>query len=458
MTVMSSRKWALSGAHRCFATMRIARNKTPIAQSIIPNLPPVDADDTPPPPKEGVVKQKMDRFLADRKPVTSAHAIDVAKAPISNLDSAAINAAGSVVHGRYGELGPVVDAIPLEYLALLRPAAEGAAGLRAMGASSPGTFLIYGASEANGLAAAQIASAAGHAVVGVVGGEHSGNTLFLECVKGLISDPGTAVPDVYALSKKNFLDLVASISSGDEGIEKTTAEEYLEEFKENFLKYVATFPDNLPAAVDAEKLKFSGMDKDREFFRENMEAFLSQYPPGSPPIEKAQLDALFTKDQYEVFRKRFWSQTSDVISGDERNFFSPPHIVKELVEKPEKPSPSGKFPYSFSVLNQSFPEGSAPPAGGPVLGAVIAVTPVLESAAKAIGAAKTLRAKGEALHFLTSAERTAFGAASSVAAAARKHGAPVYAIGGTCSSLVLFGFWAGSVAFMLFPFSYGGLT
>lgn len=433
MYMMSSRKWAQSGAHRCFATMRIARNKTPIAQSIIPNLPPVDADDTPPPEKVGIVKQKMDRFLADRKPVTSAHAIDVAKGEISNMDSAAINAAGSVVHGRYGELGPVADAIPLEYLALLRPAAEGAAGLRALGASSsPGTVLIYGASEANGLAAAQIASAAGHSVVGVVGGEHSGNTLFMECVKGLISDPGTAVPDVYALSKKNFLDLVASISSGDEGIENTSAEEYLEEFKENFLNYVLTFPDNLPAAVDAEKMKFAGMDKDREFFRENMEAFLSQYPPGSPPIEKVQLDALFTKEQYEVFRKRFWSQTSDVISGDERNFFSPPHIVKELVEKPEKASASsGKFPYSFSVLNQSFPEGSAPPAGGPVLGAVIAVTPVLESAAKAIGAAKTLRAKGEALHFLTVAERTAFGAASSVAAAARKHGAPVYAIGGT---------------------------
>lgn len=439
MTAMSSRKWAANGASRRFlATMRIARNKTPLAQSIIPNLPPVDADDTPAPAKEGRVKGKMDRFLADRKPVTSAHAIDVVKGEISTLDSAAINASnGSVVHGRYGELGPVADAIPLEYLALLRHAAEGAAGLRAMGASAskPGTVLIYGASEANGLAAAQIASAAGHAVVGVVGGEHSGNSLFMESVKGLISDPGTAVPDVYALSKKNFLDLVASVASGDEGIAKTTAEEYLEEFKENFLNYVVTFPDNLPAAVDAEKLKFSGMDKDKEFFSENMEAFLSQYPPGAPPMEKVQLDALFTKDQYEVFRKRFWSQTSDVISGDERNFFSPPHIVKELVEKPEKPKPSGKFPYSFSVLNQSFPEGSGPPVGGPVLGAVIAVTPILESAAKAVGAAKTLRAKGEALQFLTSAERSAFGAASSVAAAAKKYGAPVFAIGGSLPGL-----------------------
>ena len=232
MYIMSSRKWAQSGARRCFATMKIYRNKPGFAESIIPNLPVYDADDTPPPEREGVVKAKWERFLADRKPVTSAHAIDAVKGEISTLDSAAISPSGSVVHGRYGELGPVADAIPLEYLALLRFAAEGAAGLRALGATSSaptkGTVLIYGASQANGLAAAQIASAGGHAVVGVVGGEHSGNTIFMECVKGLISDPGTAVPDVYALSKKNFQDLVSSISSGDEGIETPTAEEYVE--------------------------------------------------------------------------------------------------------------------------------------------------------------------------------------------------------------------------------------
>lgn len=434
MYMMSSRKWAQSGALRCFATMRIARNPPGFAQSIIPNLPNYDADDPPLPEKTGLTKKKWDRFLADRKPVTSAHAIDVTNDEISNLDSAAINASGNVVHGRYGELGPVANAVPLEYLALLRHAAEGAAGVRALTASkAPGTLLLYGASQANGLAAAQIASAGGHAVVGVVGGEHSGNTIFMESVKGLISEPGTAIPDVYALSKKNFLDLVASVSSGDEGIENPSAEEFVEEFKVNFLNYSAYYPDSLPAAVDPERLKFKGMDKDREYFKENMEAFLSQFPPGAPPVEKVQLDNLFTKEQYEVFRKRFWNQTTDVITGIERNSFSPPHIVKELMEKPEKIDSSGKFPFSFSVLNQVFPEGSAPPAGGPVLGAVIVVTPTLESAAKAIGAAKTLRAKGEALHFLTSAERVAFGAANSVAEAARRHGAPVYVIGGTCT-------------------------
>lgn len=414
-----------------------------MAQSIIPNLPAVEGEGDPPAPLEGIAKKKMDRFMADRKPVTSAHAIDILKGEISSKDSAALNASGSVVHGTYGDLGSAADAIPLEYLALLRHAAEGAAGLKAVskGKSSPGTFLVYGVTEANGTAAAQIASAAGYAVVGVASGEHSGNDLMMESIKGLINDPGTAVPDVYALSKKNFADLVESIASGDEGIEKPNAEEYLEEFKANLLDYAVTFPDTMPAAVDAERLKFSGMDKDREFFKENMEAYLSQFPPGSPPMDKAQLDAMFTKEQYEVFRKKFWSQTTDVISGDERNFFSPPHIVKELMETPGKPSTyvneacGPYFPYSFSVLKQSFPEGSAPPAGGPVMGAVISVTPTLKAAADRVGAAKTLREKGEALAFLTSAEKTAFGAACSVAAVAKKHGAPVYAIGGSLPGL-----------------------
>lgn len=420
----------------------------PMAQSIIPNLPPVDADDEAPPALEGKAKEKMDQFLQSRKPVTSAHAIDTQKGEVSTKDSAAINASGTVVHGRYGELGPVADAIPLEYLALLRPAAEGAAALRVVseGKKSPGTFLVYGASEANGLAAAQLASAQGHAVVAVLGGDHSGNKMMLECVKGIVNEPGTAVPDVYALSKKNFMDLVDGIASGDEGIKNTKADEYLEEFKENLLNYVVTFPENLPAAVDPDKLNFSGMDKDRAYFKENMEAFLSQFPPGSPPIDKAQVDAYFSKDQYEVFRKKFWDQTSSVISGDESHYFSPPHIVKDLMETPGKISNYSSndagphFPYSFSVLNQSFPDGSATPAGGPVMGAVICVTPTLEKAAKAIAAGKTLRQKGEALYFLTSAERTAFGAASSVAAVAKKHGAPVYTVGGTSSKSVLSSF------------------
>ena len=53
-------------------------------------------------------------------------------------------------------------------------AAEGAAALRAVSkGGTPGTVLVFGASQANGLAAVQLATASGHAVVGVVGAEHS---------------------------------------------------------------------------------------------------------------------------------------------------------------------------------------------------------------------------------------------------------------------------------------------
>ena len=52
-----------------------------------------------------------------------------------------------------------------------------------------------------------------------------------------------------------------------------------------------------------------------------------------------------------------------------------------------------------------------------------------------MGAAKTLRAKGEALAFLSRNERAAFGAASSVAAVAKKAGAPVVVMGGSLPGL-----------------------
>jgi hypothetical protein len=108
-----------------------------------------------------------------------------------------------------------------------------------------------------------------------------------------------------------------------------------------------------------------------------------------------------------------------------------------MMDLPEKvpPRPKGGFPYSFSILDQTPPSGAAPPAGGPILGAIIVVNPVLESAAKAIDAAKTIRQKGEALSFLTKAQSKAFSAASSVAAVARKSGAPVYTIGGNLTQM-----------------------
>ena len=378
-----------------------------------------------------------------RGPVTAAHMVDTEKKEVSTLDSAALSPSGSVVHGRYGDLGNAAGAIPLEFLALLRPAAEAAAAIRVTtekAKASKGTFLIYGATQPNGLAAAQLASAAGHAVVGVVGGEHSGDEDMVELVKGLIAEPGTAVPEEYALSKKNFADLVQGISSGNEGIPPAKPNEFLADFKENFLAYSEAYPDTRPAAVDAEVMEFKYMEKDRDMWEANMEAYLSQFPPGAPPVDKAKLDAFFSTEQYEIFRSKFWKQTASAISGDKLPF-SPPHIVKSQLESPETlshgtyPGAGSYFPYSFSALKQAFPEGTEAKAAGPILGAAIAVTPALKVAAEKVAAAKTIREKGEALQFLSRNERAAFGAACSVASAAKKAGAPVVVMGGSLPGL-----------------------
>lgn len=419
---------------RGMATIRIDKHERPLAAHIIANMPIFEDEHREEIPLPDV-KYKQGN-------VTSTHAIDVKGGQISSLDSAIISPSGSIVHGRYGDLGDVALGIPLEYLALLRPAAEGAAALRvitdhANTDQKKGTILVCNATEANGLAASQLASAAGNAVVAVVGHEHQGNQLMMDCVKGFVNEPGTALPAVYALSKKKFIDLVEGIATGDDVPQAPTADEYLEDFKANALKYAVVFPEEHPAAVDEERFKFLGMEKDREDFRDNMEAYLEQYNPGSPNIQKPLLDVKFTKEQYEIFRTRFWEQTTNLISGDRCPFFSPPHIIKELIEQPQhlesnNYEPVGpKVPYAFSILNQYFPDESNAAPGGPVIGAAIAVTPDLESAAKRVDAETTLRGKAEALQFLTSAQRTAFGAACSVAAIARKAGAPVYAIGGS---------------------------
>ena len=372
-----------------------------------------------------------------RSPVTSAHAIDLEKSKVSTQDSVAVSPTGSVVHGRYGELGEGADGVPLEYLALLRMAAEGAAGLRMISAKGEtGTVLVFGASQANGLAAVQLAAAEGHAVVGVVGAEHSCHEDMVEYVKGMIPEPGTAVAEEYAIAKKNFADLVDGISTGDEGFSCYDADECLADFKANLLEYAEMYPESLPAAVDSSKMKFLGMEKDKDTFRTNMEAYLAQFPPGAPPVGEQQLEAYFTNEQYEVFRNKFWEQTTSVISGDESHFFSPPHIVSELMKSPEKVDKTvydashPAVPFSFTHVNPFFPEGTQQTAGGPIAGAIISVTPNLEIAAKAVDAAKTPRAKAEALQFLTNAQRGAFSAACSVASLAQKAGAPVYAIGG----------------------------
>mmetsp|Transcript_98195 Transcript_98195/g.274918 ORF Transcript_98195/g.274918 Transcript_98195/m.274918 type:complete len:498 (-) Transcript_98195:106-1599(-) len=415
-------------AIRSLHTRRKVKNAVSLPQALIANLPTKKVDPVPETPEDPSAYQ--------RSPVTSAHAIDTVKGQISTQDSVAVSPAGSVVHGIYGELGADADGVPLEYLALLRMAAEGAAALRTISKGSPGTVLVYGASRANGLAAVQLAAASGHAVVGVVDADHSCSEDMLEYVKAMIPEPGTAVSEEYAIAKKNFADLVNGVSTGDEGLSCYSAEEQLEEFKTNFLAYVEMYPETLPAAVDPSKMKFIGMEKDKDQFRANMETYLAQFNPGAPPVDKQQLEAYFTVEQYEAFRNKFWEQTSGVISGDESHFFSPPHIIKDLMKEPETVDKTvydtthPKVPYTFTHLSPFYSEGTQAAAGGPIKGAIISVTPDLEIAAKAVDGAKTLRAKAEALQFLTNAQKSAFSAACSVVSQATKAGAPVVTVGG----------------------------
>ena len=250
----------------------------------------------------------------------------------------------------------------------------------------------------------------------------------------MLNEPGTSVAEEYALSKKNFANLVHSIAEGDEQIKSHTPEEYLEDFKQLFVDYSAEYPNTRPAAVSEEELEFVYMEKDREFFDENMAAYLEQFPRGAPPVEKAKLDALFTTEQYEIFRQKFWNQTSAVIAGDDLPF-EPPEIVHKQMDTPEKlvdevyPGAGPEFPYYMNTLRPLFPQGTEMPKGGPIVGAVICVTPQLKKAAELVAAAPTKRAKGEALAFLTVAEKAAFHAARSVVAQAGN--APVVVCGGT---------------------------
>jgi hypothetical protein len=427
---------AASLQNRSFATRRTT--KRVLHPDIVNNLPYYDDSVSSEP--------SGDPFVFPDHPVTSAHCIDVAKQEISMLDSVIVNPTGQVVHGRYGVLGNAAAAVPLEYLALLRPAAEGAAALRVITKSAPaqggvkknGTLLIYGASQAAGLAASQMASADGHAVVAVLDGEHSGNDDMCECIKGLLAEPGTAVPEEYALSKQLFRELVHGISRGDEGIAPPAIDQYLIDFKTNFYDYVVAFPDTRPAAVSPEVLQFdSMMEKDREQLDDNMAAFWEQYAPGAPPIEKDKVEANFDKVQYEVFRDKFWWQATDVISGGGEEFFSAAHFVKQQSEAPEPldnrtyPGAGPYFPYHYSVLNPSFPPGTALPAGGPILGTILVVTKMLQAAVQKVMVPNTtLRQKAEALQFLSRNEKAALGAARVMVQLAQEAKAPVVVIGG----------------------------
>lgn len=440
LNVSSSAKSTISSAfRRGIHSRRKMKNPVHLPRALVANFP---IKTTKPSQDNGPEPPAAEEPLYSA-PVTSAHAIDLEKASVSSLDSAALDpSTGKIIHGRYGELdADAILGVPLEYLALLRMAAEGAAGLSKMKTNGSGTVLVYGASQANGFAALQMAAASGrHAVVGVVDGQHSGNEDMVEYVKGMVPEPGTAVGQEYAIAKKNFANLVDGIANGDEQLSSYGAAECLDEFKANLADYAEAYPDTMPAAVNSSKIKFLGMEKDKDQFRANMDTYLSQYQPGSPPISKDQLESRFSTDQYEVFRTKFWEQTTNVISGDESHFFSPPHVVQDLMKEPEKAQQhfsDGAFektiPFSFSTLrSENYPTGTESTAGGPVAGAIISVTPDLKIAAEAVAqAGKTLRSKAEALQFLTDAQQDAFAAATSVAAEAKKAGAPVVAIGGS---------------------------
>lgn len=393
-----------------------------------------------------------DPMYYNRKPVTSAHAIDLSKGgAASALDSAAFGPGGAVVHGRFGDVdAKAAQTVPLEYLALLRPASEGAAALREISEASKGaagTVLVYGASRPAGMAAVQLANASGNTVVAVVDGQHSGHAEMVDTVKGLTSEPGTAVAEEYALCKANFRDLVDTTVSGDDFTSHnfaTNKHQFLSDFKANLLDYIEAYPSDLPAAVDAESMKFIGKEKDRANFKTNMTAYLSQFQPGADPIDSAQLDANFTVDQYELFKKKFGIQTTAVISGGDAlgtntERFAPAELVGNMCAVPEVASDDSKtkegdYPFEFSIKNGPTPLAPSLK-GGPITGAVIEVTPDLLTASEAVDSAKSLRAKAEALQFLTEAQRNAFAAASSIVALAKKSGATIRTVGGSLPGL-----------------------
>merc|ERR1719356_531218 len=389
-------------------------------------------------------EETKDPLAYVRKPVMSAHAIDLSKG-VSALDSAAFGPGGSVVHGRFGDIDPAAaTTIPLEYLALLRPAAEGVAALREVTAKGTGTVLVYGASRPAGMAVTQLGTAAGNAVVAVVDGQHSGHDEMVDTIKGLTNEPGTAVSQEYALCKANFRDLVQKTVTGDDYTSfdfDTNQYNFLSEFKANLLEYIEAYPSDLPAAVESEQMKFVGKEKDRANFKANMNAYLSQFQPGADPIDPLTLDVNFNVAKYDLFKKRFGIQTTAVISGGDgvtdTERFAPAEIVSDLCAQPEtptEPESKGNYPFEFSIKYGPTPT-SPTLKGGAIVGAVVEVNPDLTAACEALALETTLRGKAEALQFLTEAQRNAHAAASSVVGLAREAGAIIRTVGGCLPGL-----------------------
>lgn len=394
-----------------------------------------------------------------RKPVTSAHAIDLTSSPpkISLKDSAVITPSGNVIHGRYGELPPEIAelGIPLEYLVLLHPAAEGAAALRHVATKGEkGTILVYAAGEPHAMSAAQLASADGHAVVAVLSGNHSGNGELFDALKSMVKEPGTVISEEFACVKTYVRDLVHDVVEGEDPsvyYGAADADGYVADFHQYAMDYAQMYPEGIPAAVDPDQYKFAGKEKDRKYFKENITAYLSQFPQGAPALNPSTVKSNFTKEQYAAFKAKFGKQTAAVISADKETIdhdFSPPKLLRRMIDIPEKVDDyildqkhslgdeELFIPYEFSPLQNNLGNGLETLKGGPILGAVIGVTPELKTAAEAVAnAGSSLKAKAEALQFLTESEKNAFTAARSIMVLAQEAGKPVVVVGGQLPGL-----------------------
>merc|ERR1719491_2790803 len=340
-------------------------------------------------------------------------------------------------------------------LVLLHPAAEGAAALRHIAKDGEkGTVLVYAAGEPHAMSAAQLASADGHAVVAVLSGNHSGSEDLFDALKSLIKEPGTVVSEEFACVKTYVRDLVRGTMEGEDPAtyySPADADSYVNDFHQHALEYAQMYPEGIPAAVDPDQYKFAGKEKDRKYFKENITAYLSQFPQGAPALDIAAVKSNFTKEQYAAFKAKFGTQTTAVISGDEEaidNDFSPPKLLRRMIDIPEKVDDyildqkhalGGDelfIPYEFSPLQNNLGNGLETLKGGPILGAVIGVTPELKIAAEAVAnAGSSLKAKAEALQFLTESEKNAFTAARSIIVVAQEAGKPVVVVGGQLPGL-----------------------
>jgi len=334
-----------------------------------------------------------------RKPATAAYSVNVDKGTICDLDCVWVDKSKKkLMHGRYGELdSEIIESVPLEYLPLLRCAAEavGVIGeIQSKSSIKSGTLLVFGASQPSGLAVLQVGTAANMAVVGVVGGEHSGHDEMVDTVKGLTNYPGFVVPEEYAIVKQDFRDLVLQTCQGEENVSRENTK-YVEEFHTNCVDYCLKYPSGY-AAINPKHFEFKGKEKDRQTFMDNMEAYYSQFPTGGPNISLQELQSVFDETQYAIFKQAFVTHEEKIATFPESHTTAwlPSQIVKDLCDSPQQyqqvpPDPQGQY-YNFNIL-QSPPSSHL--TKKPIQAAVIVPTPSLVLACEALKNAPTLKEK-----------------------------------------------------------------